>query len=52
MAERNQDHGGVALAEAIVFGCLDQPLDFGSGEILTFPNGGIRNPDRLRGALA
>jgi hypothetical protein len=36
-----RDHGGVAVAVAVAFGRLHQPLDFGLGQMLPFTVIGI-----------
>ena len=44
MAIGDKDHGGVAVALAVVLGRLDQALDLGLGEVFAGPIGGVRLP--------
>jgi hypothetical protein len=39
--EGQQDHGGVAVAPAVFFGGLNQPLHFPLGQVLAGPIGGV-----------
>src|SRR5215813_8005028 len=41
MPKGNQDHGGIAVAPAVVLGCLDQPLYLPLGQVLAGPVLGI-----------
>src|SRR5262249_12384778 len=46
MPEGQQDHGGVAMAPAVVSGGLNQPLDLALGQVLAGPIGGVGPPHR------
>ena len=39
MAVGDQDHGGVAVAIAVLASCRDQPIDLGVGQV--FPRAGL-----------
>jgi hypothetical protein len=46
VAISDQDHGGIAMAPAVVAGCLDQLLDLGASQMFPGSIGGIRTPFR------
>ena len=46
MAVGNQDHGGVAVAVAVLASCRDQPIDLGVGQVLARADLGVAAPLR------
>ena len=46
MPEGHEDHGGVAVAPAVLGGRLDQLLDFGAGQVFARPQFGVGTPCR------
>ena len=46
MAVGDQDHGGVAVAIAVLASCRDQPIDLGVGQVLARADLGVAAPLR------
>ena len=46
MAVGDQDHGGVAVAIAVLASCRDQPIDLGIGQVLARADLGVAAPLR------